>query len=289
MEPKLKQNQIEYIQTSFSVTKAKELPAGEFEAVLSTEDLDRHGEHVSIKGMLVPKRTIRMYFNHITWGERLPIGVWTKIWKSKDGKLMGRGKIDLVDEFEEKIDKKIRLGTLDSISIGFIPLEYDGQTDTWTKAELSEASVVNEPANPSAVVTQKQLGFTEEEFEKSLKVKLKEGKHDDTEPFAGTPGTPPQAVVSDPATYNLSPPDQDEPVLTSDHSSDGSGAADTAELKAAIEDLSSRQGALEAAFKAANENPAKKNIERVRVALKKVDQSVEKANRVIKIKLSENK
>lgn len=259
METVLKQNKIEHIQTSFAVTKAKELPAGEFEAILSTEDLDRHGEHVSIKGMIIPKRTIRMYFNHKTSDQTLPIGQWVRIWKSRDGKLMGHGRIDMLNEFEQMIDKKIRLGTIDSISIGFVPKEYDGATETWTKAELAEASVVNEPANPSAVVTQKQLGFSEEEFETSLKAVADELEGDTADP-------------------------KEEPD-TPDDSEDG--ATDLTEMKAAIEELKSSVGALEAAGKAANESPAIKSLIKVRLAAKQVDKTAEMVNKTIRIKLKE--
>lgn len=257
MEEKLKQGELARVQSNFTIDKAKELPEGEFEAVLSTDVLDRHGERVSIKGMQIPKRTIRMYFNHLKWGEVLPIGTWTRIWKSKDGKLMGHGKIDLVDDFERKIAAKIKSGTLDSISIGFVPKEWDANTDTWTKAELSEASVVNEPANPEALMTNKSEEKEEADLEKSLIVRLKS-----------------QAIEPDDAE----PAEELEPPIVED-------GDDIAELKAAILDLNSRQGALEEAMKAANENPAKKSLERVRVALKQVDQSVEAANRIIKVKL----
>lgn len=255
MEEKLKQNQLARVQSTFTVDKAKELPEGEFEAILSTEVLDRHGERVSIKGMTIPKRTVRMYFNHLKWGETLPIGTWTRIWKTKDGKLMGRGKIDLVDEFERKIAAKIKSGTLDSISIGFMPKEWDANSDTWTKSELSEASVVNEPANPEALMTAKSQE-EQADIDKSLKEKLQVIEEGDPEPDTET-----------------------EPVEAGDS---------IAELKAALEDLNSRQGALEEAMKAASENPAKKSLERVRVALKQVDKSAENANRIIKVKLKES-
>lgn len=262
MGTQFKQDKQAHLQGTLVVVKAgvDELQEGEFEAILSTETLDRHGEHVSLAGMELPERTVRMYFNHATYGASLPIGTWTKLWKTADNKLMGRGKIDLLNEFEQMIYKKIKLGTLDSTSIGFTPKEYDVDTDTWTKSELFEASVVNEPANTEALVTSKQLGFTEKEFEKTLKVTLK-------------------------AAENQGDDDKPEDKQVTDESTKDGGAS--AEIKAAVDDLNSRLGAVEVALKEATENPAKKNLVKIRLALKQVDQSVESANRIVKVHLKE--
>lgn len=279
-----KQNTLEHIKTSFKVVKAKELPAGQFEAVLSTADLDRHGEVVSIKGLAIPKdQVIKMYYNHETNGASLPIGQWDKIWKSKDGKLMGRGKIDLLDDFEVKIDKKIKLGTLDSISIGFYPQEFDGESSTWTKSTLVEASVVAEPANVNARITSKELGFTEAEFNKSLVVKLAD------ELFVGEEGKPAKEVVQDPATYDLKPPEQSEPAIDQNSEEAIEDGDSITELKAAFEELKSKFGALEAAVKASDEEPAMKTLLiKARTAGKEVDKKAEELNTVLRVKLKES-
>lgn len=147
----------------------KDLPHGQFQAVLATGDLDRHGEHVSVKGMSIPKdQTIKMYYNHETNGLSLPIGIWNRVWKSGD-QLKGIGEADLDDEFAVKVYKKIQKGYIDSISVGFYPEEFDGEDSTWTKSELVEASVVAEPANPKAQITAKELGLDQDEFDKQLK------------------------------------------------------------------------------------------------------------------------
>lgn len=251
----LKQNKLAHINSTLIVTKAKDLPSGQFEAVLSTDDLDRHGEIVSIKGLAIPtNQVIKMYYNHETTGANLPIGQWTKIWKNKDGKLMGRGQIDLLDDFEVKIDKKIKLGTLDSISIGFYPQEFDGESSTWTKSLLVEASVVAEPANTNAKVTQKELGFTKADFNKALQAKIEEvEKNDET----------------------------DEPSSTD-------GAIDT-EFKAAFELLKSKVGAVEETLKASAEIPATKELIRLRITAKKVGQAAEELNQILRIKLKGTK
>lgn len=238
-----KQDTLNREQTKLIITKAKTLPYGEFEAVLSTDDLDRHGERVSQSGIAIPKnQVIKMYYNHETSGANLPIGLWKKVWK-KDGKLMGHGEIDTEDEFAVKVYKKVLKGIIDSISIGFYPTEFDGETSTWTKSTLVEASVVAEPANVNAVITSKDLGFTQEEFKHDLKEKLAETSRE-------------------------------------------VGATDT-ELQTAVDDLNSRLGTVEKTLKEATENPAMKNLIKVRLALKQVGQSADKANQIIKIKLKE--
>lgn len=252
-----KQNTLERQQSKLVIVKAKQLPHGQFEAILSTDDLDRHGEHVSVKGMVIPKRTLKMYYNHQTYGDHLPIGKWNKIWK-KGEVLMGQGEVDLEDELAVKIYKKIENGFIDSISVGFYPQEYDGETSTWTKSELVEASVVAEPANVSAIITSKELGFTQEEFNASIKVKLAQ-----IEP------------------YDADPPEEPEPPLVPDSKD---GAVDT-EVKAAIEELKSRLGAVEQTLAASTESPAIKSLIRVRVAGKEVDKAAEQLNRVLRIKL----
>jgi HK97 family phage prohead protease len=169
-----KKNNLEHESVRIQVTKAKNLDHGQFEAVLSTDDLDRHGERVSIKGLVIPKgQVIKMYYNHETNGTSLPIGKWLKVWKSGN-KLMGLGEVDLEDEFAVKVYKKVLKGYIDSISVGFYPQEFDGESSTWTRSELVEASVVAEPANVNALITSKDLGFTDDEFKESLKVRLKQ-------------------------------------------------------------------------------------------------------------------
>lgn len=159
-----------YADSQIEVTKAKDLPYGVVEAIIATDDLDRHGEHVSIKGMKIEKdRNYKVYYNHQTTGDSLPIGKYEKIWK-KGNQLMGRFKM-FVDEypFAEQVYKLIKAGGLDSMSVGFLPKEFDADTMTWTMSDFMEGSVVAEPANVMAVITSKSLDFTPEDFEKAQK------------------------------------------------------------------------------------------------------------------------
>jgi len=252
----LKANEVGNITTVITVSKkVQNLEEGQFEAVLSTADLDRHGEHVSITGLTVPKdQTLKMYYNHQTYGDAMPIGKWLRIWK-QNGKLMGIGEIDLEDPFAVKIYKKILKGYIDSISIGFRALEFDGDNATWTKSTLVEASVVAEPANVAARVTQKELA----DFNEALKKSLKEKGVDET-------------TIDDNLTVN------------DDQSADKSED----EIKAAVKDLKERMDTVEKAHQEAIDNPTdKKQTIKLRLAAKEADKSVEKLNTVIRIKLAE--
>lgn len=160
----LKQGEITRISLALTLEKAAKLAEGEFEAILSSDTLDSQGEHIDVKGIQVPKRTIRMYWNHDKWGQTLPIGTWPKIWKSA-GKLMGRGQIDMNDDFAIRVYEKIKAGIVDNISVGLKPIEWDNTKQTWTKSELSEVSVVSEGANPDAEITNKS-DFTEDDLKK---------------------------------------------------------------------------------------------------------------------------
>lgn len=267
---KFTQDELNRQQTKLSITKAKDLPNGQFEAVLSTDDLDRHGERVSIKGLNIPaNQTIKMYYNHETNGANLPIGKWNKVWKNVKGQLMGLGQIDLEDDFALKVYKKVQNGFIDSISIGFYPLEFDGDSSTWTKSTLVEASVVAEPANVNAVITSKKLGFTDAEFEKAVRVKLRQLEPDTAEP-----------------PEELNPPLEEIEPIPDEPASDEDGADDT-EIKSIIEDLKSRIGAVEETLTASTEKPTIKTLIKLRVAAKQVDKAAETLNKTIKVKLKE--
>lgn len=250
----LQKNEVTRISLAFSLDKAAQLPDGQFEAILSTDTLDSYGEHIDVKGIQIPKdKTIRMYWNHQKWGKELPIGTWPKIWKS-GGKLMGRGQADLEDEFAVKVFKKIKAGIIDNVSVGLRGLEYDTKTQTWTKSELTECSVVSEGANPDSVVTNKSsenLGFTEDEFESLAKSMI---ERDDSKA-----------------------PEKTETVA------DESGSNELADLKAANEELKSRVGAVEEALKAATEDPSTLNKISVRLAAKAVDKQADELNKITKV------
>lgn len=112
----------------------------------------------------------------ILWGHnsglgaaRPPIGkalkVWVKDKRTKSAKLMFKVKFDLLDNFAAEVFRKIKDGFLNTVSVGFMPKEWEPLDDTdgpfsprkYTKQELLELSFVPVPANPEAVVALKGM------------------------------------------------------------------------------------------------------------------------------------
>lgn len=240
-------------QASFVVEKDQNLPYGEFKAIIATESLDRHNEHVSVKGMKLPRKNYKIYWNHLTDGMNLPIGKWLKISK-KNGQLVGHGKL-AVDKypFAKTVYDLMTAdeGYIDSTSVSFMPEELDTDTMTWTKSQFVEASLVGEPANTEALVFAKKLGV-------DLAAQEKE--------FA-------EQVKSD-----------DEAEDTDTTSEVGAG---TTEVLTAVEELKSRVRTLEEAHKETNDAPEMKQVIRLRMAAKQVDHAADALNGIIKVKLKE--
>jgi len=285
----IKANTLTQVNSTFTVTKAKDLPEGQFEAVLSTEDLDRHGEIVSIKGLIIPKdQVIKMYYNHMTYGEALPIGKWLRIWK-KNGVLMGLGEIDLEDDFAVKVGKKIKAGYLDSISIGFYPQEYDGESSVWTKSTLVEASVVAEPANVNAKITSKALGYTEEEFDKSFKVSLKAIKEEEAvvEPVVAEPIAEIEAVV-------VAVPVAQEPVIEESTpeqmiTAEIEKMTTQDELEAVYTVLKAQTVAVGITLRELAQNPTGSTESRIKLHIRSVKGSADTLSHILKVTLKESK
>ena len=157
--------------------------------VLSDSSLDRHSERVIVEGIDLEnfKNNPVMYYNHhrsagAYWGDAdstklLPIGVWQNIRKSS-GQLVADAYIDYNDEFAAKVGDKVKAGVLRSTSIGFRALAYsDADEDkvtgqrglTITKSELHEASIVDIPANPNALLLTNSIKSKSEENALDLK------------------------------------------------------------------------------------------------------------------------
>lgn len=156
---------------TFTIDKAASdnLPHGTIEAIIATEGLDRHNEHMSVKGIETPRKNYKAYYNHSYYGAKdLPIGIIEKLTKT-GGQLIGRIKLAVNEyPFAEQVYKLIQGGYLDSMSIGFIPKEWDENSQTWTRSEFVEASIVAEPANVEALVTGK--GLAREDADKFLEL-----------------------------------------------------------------------------------------------------------------------
>lgn len=173
----------------YTKAQIKEKAEGEFTAIASSEIEDRQGEIVRQTGWNLKNfkaNPVLLYMHDHT----KPIGKATRVWLDKSGTspmLKFKGFISDATEELKGYRKLVEDGILNSFSVGFRPLEMDG--NEITKAELFEISLVSVPANPEArLLAVKSLedgGFKSEVINKivgddddieSLKAELKEAK-----------------------------------------------------------------------------------------------------------------
>lgn len=122
-------------------------------AIASTAVEDRHGEVVEVEGW-----DLKNYKKNpvILWAHdhtKMPVGATKKTWiegTGKKAKLMFEPIFHEVTSTARAIKRLVELGILKSFSVGFRPIDQDG--DTFTKQELLEISVVNVPANADAMM-----------------------------------------------------------------------------------------------------------------------------------------
>lgn len=153
--------------------------AGTFSVIASTATVDRQGEIIDQNGW-----DLTNYKNNpiILWAHdysALPIGVAENI-SVEDGELRMSGRFASAEAnpMAEQVRQLYADGILKTVSVGFIPLERNG--NTITKSELLEVSFVPVPANPQALSLAMTKGL---QIEKTL-VELIEkcSDHDATEP-----------------------------------------------------------------------------------------------------------
>ena len=174
----------------YTKAQIKQKAEGEFTAIASSEIEDRQGEIVRQTGWNLKnfkENPVLLYMHDHT----KPIGKATRVWLDKTGKspmLKFKGYISDATEELKGYKRLVDDGILNSFSVGFRPLEMDG--NEITKAELFEISLVSVPANPEArllavksledggfksEVINKIVGDDDEDME-SLKAELKEAK-----------------------------------------------------------------------------------------------------------------
>lgn len=137
-------------QTQVKALKDSKEDSGTFRMVISTDHVDRHGEIVVQEGL-----QFENYMNNpiVLWGHdsySIPVGITDKLITENDGvnkKTIAEGRF-APTEFAQTLRKIYDAGMLNTSSIGFIPLEYEG--NKIIKAELLEWSFVSIPANPNA-------------------------------------------------------------------------------------------------------------------------------------------
>ncbi len=133
---------------------ASDEDTGTFDVIISTMDVDRHGESVDVNGWdLTHYKTNGVVLWAHDYGG-LPIGVCTSI-ATQDGKLRAQGKFVPGDAnpFAQQVRKLYDFGAVKATSVGFIAEETNG--NVITKAELLEFSFVPVPANPYCLTLEK--------------------------------------------------------------------------------------------------------------------------------------
>lgn len=146
-------------QASLKSLKDVSQDTGTFKMVISTDDTDRHGEVVSQDGWQL---TNYLQNPIVLWGHdsyAIPVGITDKLYiEVTNGRkaLIAEGRF-AAHEFAQTLRQLYDAGMLKASSVGFIPMEYEG--NTITKAELLEWSFVSIPANPFALDAAKALGL----------------------------------------------------------------------------------------------------------------------------------
>lgn len=138
----------------FSVT-VKDLGHGVLEAIVSSEALDRHGEKIDMRGMDIKQYMQNPIIADFHDYSKPSLGKTTKLTKTKDGQMIARMEFAVKEYDRAKLIYDLYAGGFQrAFSIGFIPLEVEG--NTYTKATMIEYSTVLVPANAEALLLSKQ-------------------------------------------------------------------------------------------------------------------------------------
>jgi len=145
-----------HIKSEAYIEKATKLQEGEVEFVVSTNDMDSHGERIDVDGIDLTefKKNPVVLWGHD--GFNLPIAKAVKIWKD-NGKLMARAKFYMKDDFARKVYDYIMDGYLNAVSIGGMVKQWGTDGMTISEMMMKEFSVVSIPANQNALVSNKSL------------------------------------------------------------------------------------------------------------------------------------
>ena len=152
--------------------------AGVIDSVIgSTAVLDRMGDIIDQAGW-----DLKAYTDNpvILWGhnmdeERPPIAKALKVWiqdkGTKNAALMFRIQFDLADSFAADIYRKIKEGFINTVSVGFLPTEWEELEPgnfwgglKYTAQQLLELSFVCVPANPQALVGLRSFAKEDKRF-----------------------------------------------------------------------------------------------------------------------------
>lgn len=137
-------------------------------AVASSSVVDRHGEVVSVSGWDLKnfKKNPVLLWSHDHTIPAIGVAKTIKVeGTGKTAKLMFNPEFHDITPEAKAIKTMFEQGILNSFSVGFKPIDMDG--NVYTKQELLEISAVNVPANPDArMMAYKSL--TDAGFDKSV-------------------------------------------------------------------------------------------------------------------------
>lgn len=137
----------------------------EFEYTITGDKRDRQGEILDPKGAKVDnflKNPILLWGHNQTMGtEPLPIGSVEEV-KVYDNKINCKAVIHNITQLAREVGELVKKGFLNTMSVGFIPLERDKKDSSIiSKWEMLEHSVVPVPAYQDALIYAKKMGYNE--------------------------------------------------------------------------------------------------------------------------------
>ena len=145
--------------------------ADTYDFVLSTEDVDRHGDIVVQSGLNTKsfEQNPIALFQH---DHNAPVGVWSnirRVGKATVGtfKPVAKGTSRIGDIARSLLEQ----GVLKAVSIGFAGVEktyLEPRGVKYLKSDLLEVSLVSVGANPNALMIAKSLSMTDDEIQKYL-------------------------------------------------------------------------------------------------------------------------
>lgn len=147
-----------------------------FKAIASTPMLDRQGDSIEQSGWVLDNfiKNPVIPWAHSYWD--LPVARATEI-GVVDGNLQMTVQFppEEVYDFADTVWQMYRRGFMFAFSVGFIPIEYEGNWEdgyNFTKCELLEVSAVPVPANAGALVLAQKLGVMDNKHAKQMVSKI---------------------------------------------------------------------------------------------------------------------
>lgn len=147
------------IAAHFEPDTVKALDDGVFEAIITTNQPDRHNEVIETEGIDTEnweKNSPTVLYGHDYW-DRLPIGKGLSLRRFKN-KLTAKFQLAVEEyPFASTVAALIKGGYLTAVSIGGMVREWSEDYRTIIKMEMVEFSVVPVPANSGALITGKSF------------------------------------------------------------------------------------------------------------------------------------